>query len=110
MSTGKFSILITVLAFHASILAVAFLTTRPEIVTTLPDVQKSPDVKKVTPLKHVKSTPKKKKYLIHTVDNSEYLGKIAAKYKVTTEAIIQLNNIQNPNRISKGRNLKIPLN
>jgi LysM repeat protein len=110
MSTGKVSIFITVLAFHASILAVVFLTTRPEIVTILPDTPKAPNVKKGTPPKHGKRIPEKKKYLIHTVGNSEYLGKIAAKYKVTTQAIIQLNNIQNPNRISKGRNLKIPLN
>lgn len=46
--------------------------------------------------------------VIHTVKQGETLNSIARDYGVTTQAIIQANNIANPNRINLGTDLIIP--
>ncbi len=51
-----------------------------------------------------KSTPS---YTVHRVKSGETLGAIAAKYRVSTRAIIQWNNLRNPDRLSIGQRLKI---
>jgi LysM repeat protein len=108
MSTGKFSILITVLAFHASVLGIVYLSTRMDVETITPKESLAELTPKKTGKPEIVSEPKKEKYAIHTVGDNDYLGKIATKYKVTAQSIIDLNNIKNPDRIAKGSNLKIP--
>ena len=111
MSTGKVSIIITVLAFHASVLGIVYLTTRPEIEVMPPaeSILNSPK-KSSSAVPKVNANENKPvtDYIMHTVGANDYLGKIAAKYKGTTAAIIKLNNIKNANLISKGQNLRIP--
>ncbi len=51
-----------------------------------------------------KTTPS---YTIHRVKSGETLGAIANKYRVSTRAIIQWNNLRNPDRLSVGQRLKI---
>ncbi len=51
-----------------------------------------------------KTTPS---YTIHRVKSGETLGAIANKYRVSTKAIIQWNNLRNPNKLSVGQRLKI---
>ncbi len=46
-------------------------------------------------------------YTIHRVKSGETLGAIANKYRVSTRAIIQWNNLRNPDRLSVGQRLKI---
>ena len=46
---------------------------------------------------------------IHVVKRGEYLKIIAARYRVTVSAIVQANNIKNPNLIYPGQRLKIPI-
>lgn len=46
---------------------------------------------------------------IHTVQAGEYLGTIAAQYGVTVEAIVQANNLANPDSLKIGDQLIIPL-
>jgi len=45
---------------------------------------------------------------IHVVQRGEYLSQIAARYGVTTEAIVEANDIENPNLIEPGQQLIIP--
>ncbi len=44
----------------------------------------------------------------HVVKNGEYLKAIAARYKVTVDAIVRANNLRNPNLIYPGQRLRIP--
>lgn len=46
---------------------------------------------------------------VHTVQAGEYLGSIAAQYGVTVEAIVQANNLTNPDSLQVGDQLIIPL-
>jgi LysM repeat protein len=46
---------------------------------------------------------------IHVVKRGEYLKTIAIRYGTTVTAIVQLNNIRNPNLIYSGQRLKIPV-
>lgn len=46
--------------------------------------------------------------LTHKIKKGEYLGTIAKKYGVTTEALQRYNGIRNPNKVSVGQVLKIP--
>jgi LysM repeat protein len=45
---------------------------------------------------------------VYTVQRGDTLGKIAARYGVTTKQIVDLNGIKNPNLIVPGQKLKIP--
>jgi tetratricopeptide (TPR) repeat protein len=45
----------------------------------------------------------------HIVQPGEYLTSIAARYRTTVSAIVELNNIANPNRIIAGVELAIPV-
>ena len=107
MRTAKTSVLITVLALHASVIGIVYLSTRPDIETIIPE--------KITPSNsEAAKTPKTTKevkptFQIHVVGADDYLGKIASKYKVSAQQIVKLNNIGNPNRIQRGQKLKIPL-
>ncbi|MFO7540546.1 MAG: LysM domain-containing protein [Chloroflexota bacterium] len=47
--------------------------------------------------------------ITHTVQASENLTRIAEQYEVTVQAIIDFNNITNPNRIEAGTVLQIPV-
>ena len=47
-------------------------------------------------------------YRIHVVKSGEYLSAIAAKYKTTVEAIVELNKLSNANVIYPGQKLLIP--
>lgn len=47
-------------------------------------------------------------YFIYTVQPGDTLSKIAATYNTTVQAIVELNNISNPNLIQVGQKLKIP--
>jgi|GEM_PF-3804079 len=55
----------------------------------------------------VASTPAAKT-IVYEVKPGDNLAKIAQKHKCTKTEIIKLNKINNPNRISVGRKLKIP--
>jgi LysM repeat protein len=46
--------------------------------------------------------------IVHVVQRGETLAKIAARYGVTVQAIVQANNIRNPNLIYVGQRLLIP--
>ena len=44
----------------------------------------------------------------HEVQDGDTLSSIAAKYKVKADAIVQANNLQDPNHLRKGQKLLIP--
>lgn len=51
---------------------------------------------------------KLKKYTIYSVQNGDYLSKIANKHGVTSRAIIRETNLTNPDRLKIGQQLRIP--
>ena len=105
MRTAKLSVLITVVALHASVIGIVYLSTRTDIETIIPEKVKSPEAAKSPEVpEEVKPS-----FQIHVVGADDYLGKIASKYKVSANEIVKLNNIGNPNRIQRGQKLKIPL-
>ncbi len=61
-------------------------------------------IKKSTPLKAAPATHGYE----HIVQLGETLSAIAEAYKITSQAIIEANRIQNPNRLSVGQKLFIP--
>ena len=46
---------------------------------------------------------------VHVVQPGEYLSQIAQQYDVTTEAIVEANDIENPDLIEAGQRLIIPV-
>lgn len=57
----------------------------------------------------VSDDPNNKKEVRYTVKRGDTLWKIANRYGITVNEIVQLNNIQNPNLIYVGQHLRIPL-
>jgi len=72
-----------------------------------PSLTPSPVVTPTVPLITASPTPSPSP-LTHTVVRGESLSIIAAEYGVTVEAIIELNQLQNPNVIVPGQQLLIP--
>ena len=58
----------------------------------------------------VSDDPDKQKEVTYTVRRGDTLTEIANRYGITVNEIVELNNIQNPNLIYVGQELKIPLN
>ncbi|MCM8537824.1 MAG: LysM peptidoglycan-binding domain-containing protein [Lentisphaeraceae bacterium] len=116
MAFRKFSVFILVVAFHIGILGIVYVSTLEE--TKVEDVkvdssdeavETKVETPKLTPTKEpVKKPTSKKVGAIHVVQKGEFLGKIAAKYKVSAKDIMDLNNIDNPNKINLGQKIKIP--
>lgn len=50
-----------------------------------------------------------KKYLNITIVRGDTLSKIAKEYNTTVNELVKINNIQNPNLIYAGNNLKVPI-
>ena len=57
----------------------------------------------------VSDDPNKSKEVKYTVKRGDTLSKIANRYGITVNEIVSLNNIQNPNLIYVGQQLRIPL-
>lgn len=57
----------------------------------------------------VSDDPNKSKEVKYTVKRGDTLSKIANRYGITVNEIVALNNIQNPNLIFVGQQLRIPL-
>lgn len=57
----------------------------------------------------VSDDPNKSKEVKYTVKRGDTLSKIANRYGITVNEIVALNNIQNPNLIYVGQQLRIPL-
>ncbi len=53
-------------------------------------------------------SPEKEDYTFYTIKFGDNLGKIAKKYGISVGALMNFNNIKNPNKISGGQKLKIP--
>lgn len=58
----------------------------------------------------ISDDPDKQKEVTYTVRKGDTLSRIANRYGITVNEIVELNNIQNPNLIYVGQELKIPLN
>ena len=123
MSAKKISVFIVVLVLHAFALGLVYLSTRKDDTTEIQpqpvdsvnnesenNTGNSPAVDK--PVENTNIKPQENSlssdYVVHTVMKGEYLGKIAAKYKVSVQAIMDLNEIDDQNKILPGRELKIP--
>lgn len=57
----------------------------------------------------VSDDPNKSKEVKYTVKRGDTLSKIANRYGITVNEIVSLNNIQNPNLIYVGQQLRVPL-
>jgi LysM repeat protein len=75
--------------------------TSTEVASPSPRVSPSPVAPSPSPTPAV--TP-----LVHTVQRGESISLIAAQYDTTIDAIIELNELQNPNLIVPGQQLLIP--
>lgn len=123
----KVSVFVLVVAFHLVVLGVVYLSTREpsntpseESVESDSASQNSENVSVDSPdnssaKEQVKTSPAKppktdinNNLKVHVVEKGDYLGKIAAKYKVSSKEIMTLNNISNPNKIHLGQKIKIP--
>lgn len=123
MVVRKLSVFLLVIAFHVVVLGVVYMATR----TDEPVKDKKTPEKEVTEDKKTDPTPRidekkppqkeappvkvtKYDYVFHTVAKGDFLGKIAAKYKVSSKAIMTANNLKDANKIFLGQKLKIPVN
>ena len=129
MAAKKVSVFVVVIALHAVVIGVVYLSTR----TDEPESDKNPIESPGTKGKTTKTDPLKKdpvttpsnttpvpvdkppvnntntKHIIHVVAKGDFLGKIAAKYKVSSKAIMALNDMKDPNKIRLGQKLKVPV-
>ncbi|MCM8529710.1 MAG: LysM peptidoglycan-binding domain-containing protein [Lentisphaeraceae bacterium] len=116
MAFRKFSVFILVVAFHGVILGVVYFSTLDEakvedvkVESTEEAIEPKVEAPKASPIKEpMKTLTSKKVGAIHVVQKGDFLGKIAAKYKVSAKDIMDLNNIDNPNKINLGQKIKIP--
>jgi LysM repeat protein len=116
MAGKKISVFITVVSFHLVVLGVVYLSTRsdepekePEKIVNPPKIIKThPKENGGQPPAVVPKPPVQSDYIIHVVVSGDILGNIAGKYKVSSKAIMELNEIKNANKIVLGQKLKIP--
>ena len=122
----KILVFIGVVIFHAALFAVVYLVTeesvsddskndnqqvtesidKPSATTSevASSSQTNPPVNSVGDT----SSSSSSQVEIYVVQKGDFLGKIASKYKVTSKAIMELNNLKNANKIFLGQKLKIP--
>ena len=118
----KVSVFVLVIAFHVLVLGVVYLSTREpserppeesvetdstEAATANSTERSVSDEESVNTTQTANNKPPDK-LVVHVVEKGDYLGKIAAKYKVSSKDIMTLNNISNPNKIQLGQKIKIP--
>ena len=122
MVIRKVSVFILVIAFHIVILGVVYLSTRGATDEVQQDTavpvedSATTDQDGVAPVNNtttrrspVPQPVKPVKTLIHIVAKGDSLGKIAVKYKVSTKAIMNFNNIDDPDKVFLGQKVKIPI-
>ena len=124
MVIRKIFVFVLVLAFHVLVLGVVYLSTREPsedkpieeaVVETQDDVPTVATENSGTPQPvanpvrpPARTQPVQLTSKIHIVARGDFLGKIAAKYKVSSADIMALNKIDNPNKITPGQKIKIP--
>ena len=124
MVIRKISVFVLVLAFHVLVLGVVYLSTREPsedkpieeaVVETQDDVPTVATENSGTPqpVANPVRTPARTQPVqltskVHIVAKGDFLGKIAAKYKVSSADIMALNKIDDPNKITLGQKIKIP--